>query len=93
MFGIFSALGIGLNLVNDARIHNQKYFGTERDIYRNNPEVQRNRKACEDIFETTRLERFFGVQRPLNKFPDEWLAELKEMESEYMRRTGRSIPR
>lgn len=34
MFGLLSLLGIGANLLNDARIHNQKYFGTERDIFK-----------------------------------------------------------
>lgn len=49
MFGLLSLFGIGANLVNDARIHNQKYFGTDREIQRDNPEVLRNRKACEEI--------------------------------------------
>lgn len=50
MFGLLSLLGIGANLANDARIHNQKYFGTEREIQRDNPRVVENRKACEEIY-------------------------------------------
>ena len=32
MLGLLCLLGIGANLANDARIHNQKYFGTKRDM-------------------------------------------------------------
>lgn len=91
MWGLLSLLGIGIGLANDARIHNQKYFGTERDIHRNNPEVLRNRKACEDIHETVRLEQFFGVQRPRNVFPDEWLRQLRGMKTEWEREHGRKL--
>ena len=50
MFGLFSLLGIGANLANDARIHNQKYFGTEREIQRDNPRVVENRKKCQELY-------------------------------------------
>ena len=40
MLGLLSLLGIGVNLANDARIHNQKYFGTDRELGRNNPQRQ-----------------------------------------------------
>lgn len=46
MLGLFSLLGIGVGLTNDARIHNQKYFGTPRD----NPEVKENRRACQELY-------------------------------------------
>ena len=50
MFGLLSLFGIGANLVNDARIHNQKYFETEREIQRDNPRVVENRKACQELY-------------------------------------------
>lgn len=50
MFGLLSLLGIGANLANDVRIHNQKYFGTEREIQRNNPRVVENRRKCQEMY-------------------------------------------
>lgn len=54
--GILSALGIAGNLANDYRRHNQKYYNTERDIFKDNPMVQANRKACDEIIERHRRE-------------------------------------
>lgn len=54
MFGLLSLLGIGANLANDARIHNQKYFGTERDIFKNIDYRQEQRRRTEEIFEQQR---------------------------------------
>lgn len=50
MFGLLSLLGIGAGLANDARIHNQKYFGTEREIQKDNPRVVENRKSCQEMY-------------------------------------------
>jgi len=93
MWGILSLFGIGAGLANDARIHNQKYFGTERDVYRNNPRVQANRSNCEEMYEDTNLMKFFGVQRPSNLTPDEWRVQLRQMKADYERETGKRIPR
>ena len=49
-WGLVSALGIGTNLANDARIHNQKYFGTDREIQRDNERVRANREAAQEIY-------------------------------------------
>ena len=46
---VVCVIGIIYNLCKDSYIHNQKYFGTDREIQRNNPEVKRNRKAVEEI--------------------------------------------
>ena len=50
MWSLFSLLGIGVNLANDTRIRNQKYFGTEREIQRDNPRVVENRKKCQELY-------------------------------------------
>ena len=34
---IISVFGILFNLLKDCVIHNQKYFGTKRDIFKDNP--------------------------------------------------------
>lgn len=36
-------------LINDKIQQNKPYYGTERDIFKNNPRVQENRKAVNDI--------------------------------------------
>lgn len=51
MYGLLSLFGIGVNLANDARIHNQKYFGTERDMDRNNPQRLQRRRGTERLME------------------------------------------
>ena len=33
MLGLFSLLDISVGLINDTRIHNQKYYGTKRDMF------------------------------------------------------------
>lgn len=45
MYGLLSVLRNGANLANDARIHNQTYFGTEKEIQRNNPRIVENVKS------------------------------------------------
>lgn len=50
MLGLSSLLGIGANLVHDARVHNQKYFGTSREIQRDNPRVVENRQRCQELY-------------------------------------------
>ena len=50
MLGLLSLLGIGANLTNDARIHNQQYFGTDREIQRDNPRVVENREKCQELY-------------------------------------------
>lgn len=42
---------IGIALVNDALNYNQKYYGTERDRFRNNPQVQKQRKGTDRLME------------------------------------------
>ena len=49
MLGILCALGIVACLARDAYRHNRKIYGTERDIFRNNPRIQANRRAIEEI--------------------------------------------
>lgn len=39
-----------VNLGKDVRIHNQKYFGTEREIQRDNPRVVENRRKCQELY-------------------------------------------
>ena len=51
MFGLFSLLGIGANLANDARIHNQKYYGTKRDMDRNNPQRMQRQRGADRLME------------------------------------------
>lgn len=50
MWGIISLLGIGAGLANDARMHNQKYFGTDKEIQRDNPRVVENRRRCQELY-------------------------------------------
>lgn len=54
MFGLLSLLGIGVNLANDARIHNQKYYGTERDIFRDIDYRQEERRRMNEIVQQQR---------------------------------------
>lgn len=44
-------LGIGYNVAKDAYIQNQPYYGTKRDMYRNNPRVQMERKGFARMME------------------------------------------
>lgn len=46
---LLSAAVLGSGLINDKIQQNKPYYGTERDIFRNNPRVQENRKAVDDI--------------------------------------------
>lgn len=54
MLGLFSLFGIGIGLANDARIHNQKYFGTGRDIFKDIDYRQEQRRRTEEIYEQQR---------------------------------------
>jgi hypothetical protein len=56
LLGFLSALGIAGNLANDYKNHNKKVLGTDKDIFKDNPMVQRNAQACEDIYERARRE-------------------------------------
>lgn len=49
MFGLISLIIIGIGLANDAISSNQKYYGTERDSFRNNPRVQKERIGTERL--------------------------------------------
>lgn len=54
--GALSALVLGVGLINDKIEQNKPYYGTERDIFRNNPRVQENRKAVDDIIARQKAE-------------------------------------
>ena len=45
MYGLISLIGIGIGLANDAISRNQKYYGTDRELFRNNPRVQKQQKG------------------------------------------------
>ncbi len=53
---ILSALVLGGGLVKDKIEQNRPYYGTERDIFRNNPKAQANREAVDDIIARQRAE-------------------------------------
>ena len=44
-------LGIGYNVAKDAYIQNQPYYGTKRDMYRNNPTELKRRKGFNRMME------------------------------------------
>ena len=46
---LLSATVLAGGLINDKIQQNKPYYGTERDIFKNNPRVQENRKAVDDI--------------------------------------------
>lgn len=46
---LLSAAVLGGELIKDKIEQNQKYYGTSRDIHRNNPSELEHRKACDDI--------------------------------------------
>ena len=46
---LLSATVLAGGLINDKIQQNKPYYGTERDIFRNNPRAQENRKAVDDI--------------------------------------------
>lgn len=54
--GLLSALVIGGGLVKDKIEQNKPYYGTERDIFRNNSKAQANRKAVDEIIARCRAE-------------------------------------
>lgn len=39
-----------IGLVNDKIGQSDPYYGTSRDIHRNNPDVLRNRERCKEIY-------------------------------------------
>lgn len=46
---LLSVAVLGGGLIKDKIEQNQKYYGTSRDIHRNNPAELEHRKACDDI--------------------------------------------
>lgn len=51
-----SALILAGGLIKDKIEQNKPYYGTEKDIFRNNPKVQENRKAVDDIIARQKAE-------------------------------------
>ena len=51
MYGLISLIAIGIGLANDAISRNQKYYGTERDMFRNNQRVLKQRKGTDRLME------------------------------------------
>ena len=51
-----SALILAGGLIKDKIEQNKLYYGTEKDIFRNNPKVQENRKAVDDIIARQKAE-------------------------------------
>ena len=51
-----SALILGGGLIKDKIEQNEKYYGTERDIFKDNPKAQENRKAVDDIIARQKAE-------------------------------------
>lgn len=51
-----SALILAGGLIKDKIEQNKPYYGTERDIFRNNPKVQKNRKVVDDIIARQKAE-------------------------------------
>ena len=45
MYGLISLIAIGIGLANDAIGQNQKYYGTDRELFRNNRRVQKQQKG------------------------------------------------
>ena len=48
---VLGALGIGYNVAKDIHTQNQPYYGTKRDMYRNNSRVQMERKGFARLME------------------------------------------
>lgn len=53
---LFNAAIICGGLIKDKIEQNQPYYGTDRDIFRNNPKVQENRKTVDDIIARQKAE-------------------------------------
>ena len=51
-----SALILGGGLIKDKIEQNEKYYETERDIFKDNPKAQENRKAVDDIITRQKAE-------------------------------------
>lgn len=51
-----SALVLGSGIIKDKIEQNKPYYGTDRDIFRNNPKAQENRKAVDDIIAKQKAE-------------------------------------
>lgn len=56
MLELLSAAILGGRFIKDKIEQNKPYYGTERDIFRNNPQVQANRKAVDEIIAKHRAE-------------------------------------
>lgn len=51
-----SAAILGSGIIKDKIEQNKPYYGTDRDIFRNNPKAQENRKAVDDIIAKQKAE-------------------------------------
>lgn len=49
MFGLISAAVLGVGLVKDVVEQNQPYYGTQKDVFRNNPRVLKQRKGTDRL--------------------------------------------
>ena len=49
LLGLLNAAFIGGGLIKDQIEQNEKYYGTSRDMHRNNLSELEHRKACDDI--------------------------------------------
>lgn len=56
MWGLISLLGVGIGLANDAIEQNRPYYGTNRDMFKNNPRQQQIRKDAQDVVNKKRRE-------------------------------------
>lgn len=53
---VLSALVLGGGLIKDKMEQNQPYYGTDKDIFKNNSKVQENRKAVDEIIAKAKAE-------------------------------------
>ena len=53
MWGLLSLLGCGYNIAKEKHQQNKPYYGTDRELFRNNPAVQKKdlgtRRLVEDL--------------------------------------------
>lgn len=53
---LLSVAVLGGKYIGEKMEQNKPYYGTERDIFRNNPRVQENTKAVDDIIARQKAE-------------------------------------
>lgn len=53
---MLSAVVLGGGLIKDKVEQNKKYYGTDRDIFKDNPKAQENEKAVDDIIARAKAE-------------------------------------